>query len=101
LWSTVINPHPFSIGFFDEMRRREKEADARDAAIEQREIELEQRESALERREVASALSQRVVDDRGGRRLFRDDGSLLRMRLLGGQSTSTGAILAIDAPAGT
>ena len=34
----------------------------------------------------------------GGKRLFRDDGSLRRLRLVGSQSTSTGAILATYAP---
>ena len=37
----------------------------------------------------------------GGKRLFRDDGSLKRMRLVGSQSTATGAILATYASSAT
>jgi len=36
----------------------------------------------------------------GGKRIFRDDGSLRPLRLIDGQVTSTGAILASYAPAG-
>ena len=35
----------------------------------------------------------------GGKRIFRDDGVLMRLRLVDGQVTSTGAILATYAPA--
>jgi dihydrofolate reductase len=35
----------------------------------------------------------------GGKRIFRDDGSLKPLRLVDGQVTSTGAILAVYAPA--
>ena len=35
----------------------------------------------------------------GGRRLFRDDGTLRRLRLVDSQVTTTGAILATYAPA--
>jgi len=36
----------------------------------------------------------------GGKRIFRDDGLLRQLRLIDGQVTSTGAILATYAPAG-
>jgi dihydrofolate reductase len=36
----------------------------------------------------------------GGKRIFRDDGSLRSLRLVDGQVTSTGAILAAYAPRG-
>jgi len=35
----------------------------------------------------------------GGKRIFRDDGLLRQLRLIDGQVTSTGAILATYAPA--
>ena len=35
----------------------------------------------------------------GGKRFFRDDGSVRELRLIDGQITSTGAILATYAPA--
>jgi hypothetical protein len=35
----------------------------------------------------------------GGKRIFRDDGSLRRLRLVAGQVTSTGAIVATYASA--
>jgi hypothetical protein len=34
----------------------------------------------------------------GGKRLFRDDGAIKRLRLVDSQVTTTGAILAIYAP---
>jgi dihydrofolate reductase len=59
--------------------------------------------------ELAQALlEQRLVDEYrlmidpvvvgGGKRLFRDDGAIKRLRLVDSQVTTTGAILAIYAP---
>ena len=37
----------------------------------------------------------------GGKRLFHDDGAVKRLRLVGSQATSTGAILATYTPSTT